>query len=484
MKKTFIFNIIMLLLMGFSAQSCSDNDNEASMASRLTVTKDNIEVSELQFGHAATSAILGVCTDGDWTAESTDTTWCKLQIHAGYGIENAEESSYTRVMVSKNSGNDARSASITFKSGDISKTILVIQKGTGTDPNDPFISATTFVENIRLGYNLGNTLESNPIGDWWNPVGKQPIDWETQWGQPETTQEIIDTIAKKGFNVIRVPVTWGIHCDESGTIDEAWMNRVQEVVDMVLKAGCYCILNVQHDNGSAQNRWLYADMADYPAISTRFQYLWQQIANRFRDYDEHLVFEAYNEILSKANEWGDPADATCYEAANKLLQDFVNVVRTTGGNNEYRNLLVNPYGAGHSTAKLNGMQLPTDVHPSHLMCSIHSYDPWAFCNDDEASSQWYIYMFDDNCKQEIDDIFARVHKRFAEDFGVPYFFGEFGALGTHVSMGERVKYAQYMAQKFNQYDITGLWWMGLLDRRTLVWTEAEIVDALLKGINR
>ncbi len=482
--------VVVALLFG----SCSDDfttkvDNGLRMgnATKLELLRDSIPVSELPFSIGRGNAVIAVDADGEWTAQVADTTWCKLAVHAGYGYVN--KFSYTKVDVAKNEG-DARSTTITFTSGSLSKTITVSQKGTGTDPNDPFMSAFTFVENLGMGYNLGNTLEANhditnpSVQQWFNP--QTIYDWETCWGQPVTTPEIINAIAARGFNVIRVPVTWFPHMDEAGNVEAVWMNRVKEVVDMVLAAGCYCILNVHHDASEYDAsrgdgaHWLLADMADYPAISAKFKKLWLQIATTFQNYDDRLVFEAFNEILSKKGEWGDPSDTSCYEAVNKLEQDFVDVVRSTGGRNEYRNLLVNPYSAGSSPAKLAGMQMPTDVHPNHLLCSIHSYDPYWFCNDtdDENAQNYYIYIFDSACQQEIDDIFVRVDKRFSSDFGVPYIFGEFAAGGTHVAMSERVKYAQYMKQKFAQYNTTGLWWMGLMDRSTLVWTEDDIVKAL------
>ncbi len=486
-------NIIKNLLIacsvccGFAAASpllsCSD-DNEAS-ASRLTVTKSGEEISSLTFSLASSSTIIGINTDGDWTAESSDTTWCRLQVHAGYGFANSLHSSYTRVSVGKNDG-DARQATITIKAGGMSRVITVNQRGKTTDPGDTHLSSFEFLEKLKLGYNLGNTLESNPTGSWWNPEGKSPLAWEQQWGQPVTTQPIIDAIAEKGFNVIRIPVTWGVHCDADNVINEAWMNRVQQVVDMVLTAKCYCILNVQHDTGAADNRWLYADIDDYPEISARYKDIWQQIATRFRDYSDSLVFEAFNEILDKDNNWGDPVNPSAYEAINRLEQDFVDVVRATGGNNEYRNLIVNPYSAGSTQAKLDGMQLPQDIHGNHLLCTVHSYDPYWFCNDSNdktAQENYYIMMFNDECRNEIDAIFQRVHKRFAEDFGVPYFFGEFGAIGTHPDMAERIKYAQYMAKKFREYNTTGLWWMGLFERRMKNWYEIEIVNAMFDGMN-
>ncbi len=487
MKIKQIFGAMLLLLTAaLSFQACSDVENptvdtglRTGNATKINLYRDTVALTDLNFSIGKNTAIVGIEADGDWTAEVADESWCRLAVHAGNGYTN--KYSYTKIEVDKNEG-QARSTTLTVRSGNLSKVVTINQNGTGTDPNDPFMSAFTFVEKLKIGYNLGNTLDSNPYGSWWNPEGKTPIDFETQWGQPQTTPEIVQAIADKGFNVIRVPVTWGIHCDADDNIKAEWMDRVQQVVDMVLNTGCYCIINVMHDTGASENRWLVADLENYETISARYKKIWTQIANRFKGYDDRLVFESFNEILSKNNEWGDPGDASCYEAVNKLLQDFVDAVRATGGNNTYRNLMVNPYSAGSTPAKLAGMQIPTDVHPNHILASIHCYDPYWFCNDTDVKEdqQWYIYMFDASVQQEIDDVFARVEKRFSGELGVPYIFGEFGAIGTHAGMTERVKYAQYMKQKFAQYNTTGLWWMGLLDRKAMNWYEPEIADVLVK----
>jgi endoglucanase len=486
MKRNKIFVAFAILMAMLAIPGCSDVENPVvdtglrkGNATMMELLKDSIPVSNLSFSMGKNASVIGINTDGEWTAEVADESWCHLAVHAGYGYTN--KLSYTKIEIDKNEG-QARSTTLTVRSGDIVRTIAISQNGTGTDPNDPFMSAFTLVENLSIGYNLGNTLDSNPIGSWWDPTGKTPRDFETQWGQPYTTPEIIQAIADRGFKVIRVPVTWGIHCDDSDNIDPAWMNRVEEVVNMVINSGCYCIINVMHDTGAADNRWLVADLESYPTVSPRYKKIWAQIAERFKAYDDHLIFEAFNEILSVKNEWNDPADPSCYEAINRLEQDFVDVVRASGGNNAYRNLVVTTYSAGQTQAKLDGLVIPNDIHPNHILASIHCYDPYWFCSDsdDEEAQQWYQFMFDENCQKEIDDIFARVDKRFGSELGVPYIFGEFGAIGLHPAMAERVKYAQYMRKKFQQYNTTGLWWMGLIDRKTLEWYEDDIVNALMQ----
>lgn len=469
------------LVFGLSQALTACSDSDSASASRLTLSQGGTTASSLEFGIAASSQMLGISTDGDWTAETSDTSWCRLAVHAGYGLPDSLQNSYTKVLVTKNDG-EPRTATITVRAGSLVQTVTVKQRGVGTDPGDTWMSGFQLVENLRLGYNLGNTLDAShdpATQTWFHPVTN--ADWETCWGQPLTTPEIIQSIASQGFNIIRVPVTWFPHMDSEGQVDESWMNRVEEVVNYVLDAGCYCILNVQHDTGARDvsrtddAAWIAADLSEYPTISPRFKHLWTQIATRFRDYGDHLLFEAMNETLNGQRQWNTPNSATDYEALNLLLQDFVDAVRATGGNNEYRNLLVNPMGASNSQEDLDGFECPLDVHSSHLIATVHSYNPYGFCND---AGEWNIYVWDTSCEQEINDIFARVDKRFAQELSMPYFFGEFGAIDEEKDDAERIKYARSMATHFKQYNTTGLWWMGLFNRRTLSWYDDEIVSTL------
>lgn len=493
-----ILNTALLLLLAFVAGACSDSDTTKTVDNGRRsgagsilelLSTDEGALSTLNFSLGANSYIVGINCDGDWTA-SVDADWVTLSNYAGYGFAN--KYSYDKISVSKNKGEE-RTATVTFTTGSISKTIAITQKGAGADPDDPFETSFELVENLVMGYNLGNTLDANPWGDWWDPTTKTVNDWETSWGQPTTTQEIIDAIAEKGFNIIRVPVTWYPHVDADDKISEEWMTRVEEVVNYVLNAGCYCILNVQHDTGAANGRtdggaWLYADIDDYPTQTVRYQKFWQQIAERFKNYDEHLIFESFNEILNKSYSWTAPSSAEdgAYQAINKLQQDFVNVVRATGGNNRYRNLAITTYAAtGTSDVALQAFELPTDPSSNHLYLSIHSYDPYNFCNynagkDDAGNEYDYnIQVFDADCEATIDGVFARVSKR-ASEVGIPFIFGEFGAIDESKSMAERIKYAKYLKTKFQQYETAGLWWMGLYDRKKAEWYEQEIVDALMK----
>lgn len=508
MKIKNIFSVMWLAAAVLGFQGCSDSDttenvgNITADGTTITLSHDGAAIQELNLSMGElTSYMISVNSDGGWKASvpDADTTWVHITPHAGYGWAVADTAatnlrSYVKLKVDYNRGSD-RSTSITFTTGALQAVLRINQAGIGSS-SDPIESAWDMVANLKMGYNLGNTLESNHdlTNDWFKPSG--PGDWqtwETCWGQPQTTQEIIDAIAAKGFNIIRVPVTWFPHIDSEGNIDGTWMNRVEEVVNYVLKANCYCILNVMHDTGArGANRtdkhcWLTADMDTYEANTVLYQKIWKQICERFRDYDGKLIFESFNEILNKSYSWtppsaGDPA----YEAINRLQQDFVNVVRASGGNNQYRNLAVTTYAAtGTSDVVLAEFKAPQDVAKNHLYLTIHSYDPYNFCNNnagknpDGSEYDYNIKIFDDDCRTVIDGVFARVSKR-ATDCGIPFIFGEFGAIDEDKSMAERVKYTTYLKEKFKAYNTTGLWWMGLFDRKSLNWYEEDIVNALMK----
>ena len=177
-----------------------------------------------------------------------------------------------------------------------------------------FETASDAVKNMGVGWNLGNTLDANrqTITDITNAGywGQQDLNSETCWGQYVTQPELLKMLKDAGFGAIRVPVTWYNHMDKDGKVDAAWMNRVKEVVGYVVENGLYCILNIHHDTGATgyddKNNvtfysWIKADESNYETNKAKFEGLWKQIAEEFKDYDEHLLFEGYNEMLDSYN---------------------------------------------------------------------------------------------------------------------------------------------------------------------------------------
>ncbi len=159
-------------------------------------------------------------------------------------------------------------------------------------------SAVDAVRNMGIGTNFGNCTDA--VAMWMNMKSNSVTDFEKAWGQVPTTKPMVDFLKQNGFNSVRIPVTWFQHMKADGTVDEAWMNRIQEIVDYVIDNGMYCILNVHHDTGADSDdvkHWIKADEANYKENKEKFEYLWTQIATRFKNYDQHLVFEGYNEML-------------------------------------------------------------------------------------------------------------------------------------------------------------------------------------------
>lgn len=336
---------------------------------------------------------------------------------------------------------------------------------------DTWESASEAVYNMHVGWNLGNTLDVH--GDRLN--GKSIEEFQTAWGQPLTTQAMIDKFKEAGFGAIRVPVTWNQHMNEDDIVDEVWMNRVQEVIDYVINRGMYCIVNVHHDTGAADDVWIQASPTVHSQVQARYKKLWTQIATRFKDYDHRLIFEAHNEMLDTLDTWDAPKEAGACEAVNMFAQDFVDVVRSTGGNNKYRNLSINTYAAAHSPQALDGFKLPQDVVENHLFVQVHDYSPFNFALNKKSPDK----IFTEEGAQQIAHIMATLNERFCSK-GIPVIIGEFAAMDKN-NTPERVKHATCVLTEASKYGIVCFQWMALLDRKTLTWSEPEIKDAIINN---
>ncbi len=378
----------------------------------------------------------------------------------------------------------------------------------GPGPEEPeiFETADVAVGRMGAGWNLGNTLDSNSgskdnmwIEAW---TARTPRDYETAWGQPETTRALIHMFKVAGFGAIRVPVTWYPHMGTivlnddtrwdtsrwSGTeVDPAWMARVKEVVGYVLDEGMYCILNVHHDTGDIGEdgngtAWLAADR--FPQCKDRFEALWKQIAETFKDYGPRLLFESYNEMLDSWNSWcyasfASPerydaeGAAAAYDGINDYARLFVETVRASGGNNVERNLVVNTYGAcsgdgswnGHLTDPLARMEIPES--PGHIAVQVHSY--------------WESNKFSEAQKKEIDQLFVNLDTFLVKRLGVPVIIGEWGG-GVGYDTDKNTQFARYFTEKARAAGVATFFWMGLSDRKDRAvpaWTMPLTKNAIL-----
>ena len=220
--------------------------------------------------------------------------------------------------------------------------------------------------NINVGWNIGNTLDATGGGN--------TVNAETSWGNPKVTQELIDGVADKGFNAIRIPVTFANHLGPAPdyTIREDWLNRVKEVVDYCVNRDLYIVLDTHHETDS----WLKVDPDNQDALCAELAAIWTQIAETFKDYDEKLMFEGMNEPRMKGSskEW---SGGTVKEQVviNAMNEAFVNAVRATGGNNSDRILIICSYGHCPDNLPLKNLNVPADPN---VAVAVHMYDPYLF----------------------------------------------------------------------------------------------------------
>ena len=337
-------------------------------------------------------------------------------------------------------------------------------------------NSVDFVKNMKLGWNLGNTLDATGTG----------MASETSWGQPKTTKVMIDFVKDSGFTTIRIPVSWSNHVDVQYNIDEEWMNRVNEVVDYAMDDGLYVILNSHHDNDK-----YYPTSEKYEESSKYLTTIWKQIAERFADYDEQLIFEGMNEPrLSGTNKewWFSDTDADgidSIETVSKLDQDFVDTVRAAGGYNETRYLMVPSNRADAWTAMHKSFTLPTDP-ANRLIASVHAYSPYDFAMNDKGYKDW------DGSKAGELNFMDNLKTTFI-DKGVGVVIGEFGATNKN-NLDARVAWANDFTAKAAANGISCVWWdnagikvgsenFGLVDRLGKKIYYPEILDAMLKNYN-
>lgn len=347
----------------------------------------------------------------------------------------------------------------------------------------------TALEATRLmgnGINLGNTLEAcdNNVGIKTNT----PLSYETHWGQPKTTQAMIDGMKAAGFDTIRIPVAWmtnATHLYEGDyTIDADYMDRVEEVVRYARKAGMYVIINDHWDGG-----WygmFGSESAETRALAMEaYKGMWQQIAERFRDYSDYLIFESANEELGGRFDENSPlycsdsvvtylTDDERYALTNEINQTFVDVVRATGGNNAARFLLIAGYSTDINQTCDDRFQMPKDTVDSKLMVSVHYYDPWSYCGASSAVSatKWgkvsdYEYM---------DQQLAKMTKFTEAGYGVV--IGEYGALPCSDGLKDNtLAYHTAFLDACTKYNLTNCLWdcSGLYKRVSQTFADDDIL---------
>lgn len=342
------------------------------------------------------------------------------------------------------------------------------------------ITSQQLVEDMTFGWNLGNTLDvcqADRDGD--GKVNEhveagEKVD-ETLWGNPKATKELFTSLKKNGVNAVRIPVTWRDHMDSNGNIDREWMDRVQQVVDYAYSQGMYVIINVHHDGGGDPKfgAWIIEEsQKNYNTFLRKYKNVWKQIAERFKNYSDYLIFESMNEVGFDTLYNKNKADA--YNLINKVNQDFVDIIRATGGNNAKRHLLIAGYYTDIERTCDSLYKMPDDK-AGRCILSVHYYTPWDFCTCD-IKHTWGT----NSEVRQMETLIGKMKKNFV-DKGIPVIIGEYAASGSDLS--SCIFFIEKLNKLCSDYGIaTFIWDNGRqVNRKTYKWRTPQYLEALKRA---
>jgi endoglucanase len=340
-------------------------------------------------------------------------------------------------------------------------------------------TAVQLAAKFKLGINIGNTLEA--------------IGGETAWGNPQVTQALIDKYKASGFTAVRIPCSWDQYANQTtGKISDQWMARVKQVVQYCVNDGMYVLLNIHWDGGWLENN---ITTRAQTSVNAKQKAYWEQIATAMRDFDEHVMFASANEP--------NASDVTSMNVLLSYHQTFVNAVRSTGGHNTYRTLVVQGPSTNIDNTDNLMNTLPTDPTPGRLMVEVHNYDPYQFTlmSSDQSWGNMFYYWGQNNHSTiepsrnatwgEEDWViteFQKMKTKFA-DKGIPVILGEYGAYRrtTPLDMDKHQASVDSWATFFTQQALVDgmkpFWWDtgGMISRSNYNVTDQRTLNAILLG---
>ncbi len=449
----------------------------------------------LSFLRGGNTLAINITTDAPEWNINADVDWLKFTPDSG-----SNGNTTISITALENTGTDPRTATIILGGAyAASAQISVAQKGEyypsyNTSPIAPDATGMTstaaeIAANINLGTNIGNSLEA--------------IGGETSWGNPLISKALVDLIKQNGFNAIRLPCSWNQYMSNSATaqLSSDWLERVKTVIQYCIDDDMYVILNIHWDGGWLENNCTIAKQEENNAKQKAF---WEQIATHLRDFDEHLLFASANEP--------NVDNAAQMSVLTSYHQTFINAVRSTGGKNSYRVLVVQ--GPSTDIQKTNQLMsvLPIDEIANRMMVEIHYYTPWNFCGLTEDASWGSMFYYwgkdyhsttdptrNSNCCEEsmVDSYFSSMKTKFA-DKGIPIVLGEYGAVRRSSLTGDaltlhlasRAYYLKYVTQQAKANGMLPFYWdaggtgtngSALFNRRTNTVFDQQALDAILQG---
>ena len=478
--------IIKYILLGFLASSLVCAGCEKNKQITLTVNLKNLEFPN----EGGSTNIIIQTNAGSWNFKDSFPDW--LQTSQTTGITGKTTISVTAL---ENAGIGLRSATIIL-SAETAPTvqIAISQKGNlypgyNTSPIDPDTTgmsstAMEIAKKINVGLNIGNTLEA--------------IGGETNWGNPMITNDLIKLVKQSGFNAIRLPCSWNQYADQTtAQISTSWLNRVKEVVQYCVNNEMYVILNIHWDGGWLENNCTQDKQEENNAKQKAF---WEQIATQLRGFDEHLLFASANEP--------NVSDASQMAVLLSYHQTFINAVRSTGGKNAYRVLVVQGPNTDIETTNKLMNQLPSDKMPNRMIAEVHYYTPWNFTGmtKDESWGNMFYYWGKDyhsitdparnatwGEEAEVDRLFILMKNKFVDN-GIPVIIGEFGAMrrdnltgdALTLHLASRAYYLKYITNQANTNGLLPFFWDtgGLFNRQTNTISDQQSLDALIQSATK
>ena len=455
--------IIYILTSLFMIAGCGPDDPQPAEKVMLSVDKTSLEFTadggEQTFTVTASEQLFIVPGD----------TWLTYS----KGVKSSDHKTVVTITADKNNATKARQTRISVVAGDEKKYVEVSQEAgeeTGGNGNNPGGGAVVPEDNgnaawqmatrLGIGWNLGNHFDAHSNG----------VSGETLWGNPKATAATFSKVKAAGFNTVRIPVTWMGHVGDAPDykIEEAWLDRVAEVVGYAEAAGLNVIINMHHD-GSDSKYWLNIlgasrNEAVHQQIMEQIAAMWGQIADKFKDKGDFLIFESFNEIHDGSWGWGTNRTdgGKQYQCLNEWNQVFVDAVRASGGNNADRILGVPAYCTNVDIA-IESFVMPEDTAEGRMMLSVHCYDPseytltakyseWGHTADASAKAPG------DN-EADLKKVFEKIYVNYVSK-GIPVYMGEFGCVNR--ATGRQQSFQQYYLKYYSKlaktYGVPAILW--------------------------
>ena len=318
--------------------------------------------------------------------------------------------------------------------------------------------AIKFVKDLKLGINIGNTLDAIGTNTW--------VAGETGWGNPKITREFIRALKNYGYKTIRLPVTWAEYIGPSPEyiIEKERMDRVEEVVNWILDEDLFCILNLHHDGGESDRSWILNAANDPEGVAKQLAAVWSQIAQRFSKHsNEKLIFESMNEIgfdkLYNRHSSSPFGKSEAFDILNMLNQTFLNTVRETGEENSQRFLLIAGYWTDIEMSCDPFFKIPVDTTENRLILSVHYYTPAVFCIADQVNNSWgYRDTWGTPADlNELNNNFQKLKTTFL-DSGIPVILGEYGVTLRNKDEKSRILWMKEVTQTCIDMGICPVLW--------------------------